>query len=137
MWASIAQIKITKFGWELLTSPPYSPDFSPSLRRPLILLIRLKNRNGLKNRKFETEDELRRYLKDFFDSKCEDFYASGICELGKIRGSKVINTNGKYIHYSTVKNGFILYFLFKSYLGYRCHIQIYPCVIVLNHFTCP
>ena len=30
------------------------------------------------NRKFANEDELKRYLQDFFDFKPEKFYASGI-----------------------------------------------------------
>ena len=61
--------------------------------------------NDLKDRKFENEDELKRYLHDFFDSKPEEFYASGICDLrigdGKVcdlsrHWSKVIDTNGEY-----------------------------------------
>ena len=52
--------------------------------------------NDLKDRKFENEDELKRYLHDFFDSKPEEFYASGVCYL-LIRWAKVIETNGEFI----------------------------------------
>ena len=45
---------------------------------------------------FEKEDELKRYLQDFIDSKPEEFYASGICDLSR-RWAKAIDTNEEYL----------------------------------------
>ena len=53
--------------------------------------------NNLKYKKCENEDELKKYLQDFFDFKSEEFYASGICDLHR-RWEKVIDTNGEYIY---------------------------------------
>ena len=47
---------------------------------------------GLKDKKFGNEEK----LKDFFDSRSEEFYASGICYLPR-RWAKVIDTNGENI----------------------------------------
>ena len=82
----LSKKKLVKFGQELLPHPPYSPDLAPS--RSLI--------NSLKDRKFEHEDELKWYFQVFFDSKPEEFYASGICDL-PTRWVKVMDTKGEYI----------------------------------------
>ena len=42
---------------------------------------------------FENEDELKRNLQDFFDSKTEVFYASGICDLCLDVWAIAIDTN--------------------------------------------
>ena len=47
-------------------------------------------------KKFENEDELKQYLQDFFDSKPEEFYANGICNLPR-RWAKVIDSTRRYI----------------------------------------
>ena len=39
----------------------------------------------------------KRYFQDFFESKPEEFYASGICDLPR-RWAKVIDTNGEYLY---------------------------------------
>ena len=50
---------------------------------------------GLNGRKFENEDELKRYLQNFYDLISEEFYASGICDLLRC-WAKVIETNDRY-----------------------------------------
>ena len=69
---------------QVLTHPSYSPNLSP----PDYHLFRSLS-NDLKDRKFEDEDELIRYIQDFFDSKlhfCLEFVL------------KVIDNNGEYIN---------------------------------------
>ena len=66
--ADIVKEKIAKFNWELIPHPPCAPDLAP----PHHHLFRSLS-NGLEDRKFENEDELKRYL---FDSKPEELYAS-------------------------------------------------------------
>ena len=53
--------------------------------------------NDLKGRKFKNEEDLKRYLQDFFDSKPEEFYASGTGERPRHWG-KVIDTYEEYIY---------------------------------------
>ena len=90
MWANIVKEKPAMF---ILPHPPYSPDLAPSdyhLFRSLS--------NGCKGRKFENEEELKRYLRNCLDSKSKQVSAaSGICDLS-IRWAKVIESNGKYIY---------------------------------------
>ena len=85
--ANIVKEKIVEFGLDLLPHPPYSPGIAPSDYGSLS--------NRLKNRKFKNEDELKRYFQEFFDSKPEEFYDSGICDLPR-RWAKVIDTNREY-----------------------------------------
>ena len=74
--AKIIKEKIAKLVWELLLHPPYSPDVAPSdyhLFRSLSI--------DLRGRKFKNEEDLKRYLQDFFDSKSKELYARGIRDL--------------------------------------------------------
>ena len=89
--AKIVKEKIEKFGWELLTHPPYSPDLTPSdyhLFRSLS--------NDMRGKMFKEEKDLKSYLQAFFDLKSEEFNASGIYDLPR-RWREVICTNGEYI----------------------------------------
>ena len=60
MLNQIQQI-LSTFGWELLPHQPYFLDYAPSDYHLLRSLSK-----DLKDRKFENEDELKRYLQDFF-----------------------------------------------------------------------
>ena len=83
--------KLQELGWELLPHPPYSPNLAPSdyhLFRSLS--------NDLRDRKFIEENDLKMYLKDFFDSKSHEFYSSGIHKL-TMRWQEVVNSKGAYI----------------------------------------
>ena len=44
--------------------------------------------------KFKNEEDLKRYLQEFFDSKPKGFYARGIRDLPR-RWAEVIDTNGE------------------------------------------
>ena len=55
---NVIKERITKTGWAFLPYPPHLPGLSPSdYHRSLS--------NGLIEKKFENEDELKRYLQDF------------------------------------------------------------------------
>ena len=69
--AKIVKEKIDKFGWELLPHPPYSPDLAPSD----YLLFRSLS-NDMRGRHFKDEKHLKSFLRDFFDSKTKEFYAT-------------------------------------------------------------
>ena len=89
--ASRVKNKLEQLGWETIPHPPYSPDLAPSdyhLFRSL--------QHDLKSRRFQNEEGLKTYLKDFFDSKSPAFYARCIRDLPR-RWQEVINSNGDYI----------------------------------------
>jgi histone-lysine N-methyltransferase SETMAR len=89
--AKAVATKLNSFGWELLPHPPYSPDIAPSDYHLFLSLS-----NGIRNRNFENEQELKTYLEDFFKSKEPEFYAKGIHDLPR-RWQEIINSNGQYI----------------------------------------
>lgn len=83
--------KLLEFGWEVMSHPPYSPDFAPSdyhLFRSL--------QNSLNGKTFTNDDDLKSYLVQFFADKDQKFYERGIMKLPE-RWQKVIEQNGKYI----------------------------------------
>lgn len=83
--------KISEFNWELLPHPPYSPDIAPSdfhLFRSL--------QNFLLRKKLKSKDEVRKELSNFFTSKPESFYTSGIKKL-PVRWREIVDNGGKYI----------------------------------------
>jgi histone-lysine N-methyltransferase SETMAR len=89
--AKVVKQKLEQLCWKSLPHPPYSPDLAPSdyhLFRSLS--------NDLRDRKFENEDDLKKHLQDFFDSKSVAFYAKGIHDLPN-RWREVIASHGNYI----------------------------------------
>ena len=71
--------------------PPYSHDLAPSgfhLFRSL--------QNHLNGKTFDSNEAVKNELIQFFDSKNQTFYESGIMKLTK-RWKKVIEQNGQYI----------------------------------------
>ena len=89
--AKIVTAKLKELDWKLLPHPPYTPDLAPSdyhLFRSLS--------NDMRGRKFESENDLKSYLQNFFDSKSPEFYVNGIHDLPR-RWQEVIDTNGAYI----------------------------------------
>lgn len=68
--------KLLELNWAVLTHPPYSPDLAPTdyhLFRSL--------QNHIKDKRFESEDELKVMLDDFFNQKPASFYRDGIHDL--------------------------------------------------------
>ena len=71
--------------------PPYSPDLAPSvyhLFRPL--------QNHFNGKTFDSNEAIKNELIQFFASKNQTFYESGIMKLTE-RWQKVIEQNGQYI----------------------------------------
>ena len=83
--------KIQELGWQVLPHPPYSPDLAPSDYHLFLSLS-----NDLRERSFRDEDELKRYIQQFFDSKPPEFYARGIYDLPR-RWHEVVDSHGKYV----------------------------------------
>ena len=81
---------LKEFKWEVLTHPPYSPDLAPSdchLFRSLS--------HFLDGKKFESKDQVKIFLKNFFEKKEKKFYKREIINLIE-RGQKTIDGQGNY-----------------------------------------
>ena len=74
--AKIVTDKLKELDWKLLPHPLYSPGLAPS---DYHLFPSLSNDRRV--RKFESENELKSYLQNFFDSKYPEFYVNGIHDL--------------------------------------------------------
>jgi len=64
------------FGWEVVQHPSYSPDIASSdfhLSRSL--------QNHLDLQRFNSPDEIKKVLNEFFEEKQQRFYERGIMEL--------------------------------------------------------
>lgn len=89
--AMVTQQKLNALGWKILSHPPYSPDIAPSdyyLFRSL--------QNYLMGKKFNSFEGLSKSVAEYFESKNEKFYASGIDRLPE-RWQQVITNNGNYV----------------------------------------
>lgn len=83
--------KISGLGWEVLPHPPYSPDLAPSdyhLFRSLS--------SYLANKFFNSFDEVKNALLDYFASKNEKFFSDGIEKLME-RWSMVVEQDDNYV----------------------------------------
>ena len=83
--------KLLELGWEVMPHPPYCPDLTPydyNLFRSL--------QNHLNGKTFNLNEAVKNELIQFFASKNQTFYESGIMNLTE-RWQKVIEQNGQYI----------------------------------------
>ncbi len=80
---------LSKFGWNVIPYPSYSPDLAPS---DYHLFPALKQ--ALEGQKFNT-DELKSYILQWFKNLAENFFMIGIEKLIK-SVVKCININGSY-----------------------------------------
>lgn len=91
--AKITRDKINALGWRTageVPHPPYSPDLAPSdyhLFRSL--------QNFLDGKKYNSNDEIKNALLEYFGSKPTNFYEKGIKSLPD-RWRKVLNVDGEY-----------------------------------------
>lgn len=82
--------KLIDLNWTVLTHPPYSPDLAPTdyhLFRSLA--------HQLSEKRFNNEEDIKKFIADFFASKPLDFYERGIKSLQE-RWRWVIDNNGAY-----------------------------------------
>ena len=88
--ARAIQQTILNLGWEVLLHAVYSPDLAPSdyhLFRSM--------QHALKNSRFQTLDDVWKFVDDFIASKSARFFRDGIRMLSD-RWRKVIENNGQY-----------------------------------------
>ena len=87
----VTRIKLLELGWEVMPHPLYSPDLAPSDYH----LLRSLQKN-LKGKTFDSNEVIKNELIQFFASKNQTFYKSGIMKL-TTRWQKVIEHNSQYI----------------------------------------
>ena len=87
----VTRKKLWKLGWEVMSHSPYSPDlaqFDYHLFRSL--------QNHLNGKTFDSNEAVKNELIQFFASKNQTFYESGIMKLTE-RWQKVTEQTGQYI----------------------------------------
>lgn len=83
--------KISQLGWDVLPHPSYSPDLAPS---DFHLFLSLQN--SMRAMRFNSDEDLKQHIVQFFASKDMSFYERGILKLTE-RWEQVIEQNGAYI----------------------------------------
>ena len=87
----ITRKNLLELGWKVIPHPPYSPDLAPSDYHLYCSL-----QNHLNGKKFYSNEAVKNELIQYFASKNQTFYESGIMKLIE-RWQKVIEQNGQYI----------------------------------------
>ena len=83
--------KLLQLGWEVLIHPPYSLDIAPSdfqLFRSL--------QNSINGKNFNSLEDCKRHLEQFFAQKAKKFWEDGIMKLPK-KWQKVVEQKGGYV----------------------------------------
>ena len=88
--ALLTKKKIQDLKWTTIRHPPYSPDLAPSDYHLFGSLA-----SHLSEKSFEDEDDLKKFLTEYFASKSPDFYQAGIKSLPK-RWQHIVDNNGAY-----------------------------------------
>ena len=89
--SSMTGQKLLQLGWEVLIHLPYSADIAPSdfhLFRSL--------QNSLKGKKFNSLEDCKRHLEQFFAQKDKKFGEDGIMKLPE-KWQKVVEQKGEYV----------------------------------------
>ena len=90
--AIATQTTIINLGWEVMPHSAYSPDLAPSdyhLFRSL--------EHTLREKSFESREDIENHLNSYFEAKPPSFYRDGIREL-PIRWQKVVDNEGNYFN---------------------------------------
>lgn len=82
---------IERFGWEMVSHPPYSPDLAPS---DFHLFPELKKNLG--GTQFQTDEEVQNAVVSFLHGQAAEFYDSGLKKWVP-RMQKCIQRNGDYV----------------------------------------
>ena len=83
--------KLLQLGWEVLTHLPYSPDIAPS---DFCLFRSLQN--FLSGKNFNSLEDYKRHLGQFFAQKDKKFWEDGIMKLPE-KWQKVVEQKGEYV----------------------------------------
>ena len=83
--------KLLQLGWEVLIHPSYSPDVAPSDFHLFCYL-----QNSLNGKNFNSLEDCKRHLEQFFAQKDKMFCEDGITELSE-KWQKVVEQNGEHI----------------------------------------
>ena len=83
--------KLLQLGWEVLIHQPYSPDIAPS---DFHLFWSLQN--SLNEKKFNSLQDSKRHLEQFFAQKDKKFWEDGIMKLPE-KWQKVVEQKGEYV----------------------------------------
>ena len=83
--------KLLQLGWEVLIHPPYSPDIAPSGFHRFWSL-----QNSLNGKNFNSLEDCKRHLKQFFAQKDKKFWEDGIMKLPE-KWQKVVEQKGEYV----------------------------------------
>ncbi|KAK6761123.1 hypothetical protein RB195_022259 [Necator americanus] len=86
--AKTTKAELTKFGWTILPHSPYSPDLALSDYHLFSYLQR-----HLDGQDFQTRDDIKNALEQFFREQFPAFWSKGIYDLPK-RWQKTIDVNG-------------------------------------------
>ena len=68
--------KLLQLGWDVLTHLPYFPDFAP-----LDILLFRSPQNSLRGKVFDSDDDVKQYLDQFFAAKDQNFSEHRIMKL--------------------------------------------------------
>ena len=83
--------KPLQLGWEVLIHPPYSPDMALS-DFPLFQSLE----NSLNGKNFNSLEDCKRHLEQFFGQKDKKFWEDGIMKLPE-KWQKVVEQKGEYV----------------------------------------
>ena len=83
--------KLSQLGWEFLIHLPYSPDIAP-----LDLHLLRSLQNSLNGRNFNSLEDCKRHLEQFFAQKDKKFWEDGIMKLPE-KWQKVVEHKGEYV----------------------------------------
>ena len=81
--------KSLQLGWEVLIHPPYSPDIAPSD-------FHFSLQNSLNGKNFNSLEDCKRHLEQFFAQKDKKFWEDGITKLPE-KWQKVVEQKGEYV----------------------------------------